>query len=702
MPRAAQSLQRAMPDSSRTGEAGNTSKAATPRPRNLPAPRLPAQPEINGNNENFNQYPSRNFIKPPPNTLSPRTVARPVTARPGSLAEAVQEAGAGRAGNPAVQRSPKWLCKPSHTTTDFYSSPAKRSDLTQSDLNRKINNTGTGGLGRGRSPRPQPPVVPPVVVLDEEPSEAGTELGLPASLPPHRIGLQNRGNTCYLNASVQALLGLPMVARLAGQTVMPHQETGHPQPAPDTKLVLPFTRLVVAQQVGDPARASQLAAQLKLEMEEVDSQFQGNKQQDASEFLTRFMDELRENIQLLRGGPEVVQPPDLVTSTFQLEREENFVCVDCEAESKVSVQRDLGLYCQLAATPPCHTSLQHLVGAGLGREERERRCEQCGAERATATSRLTRAPQVLLLYLKRYHGAGVKLSRQVEIPSQLSLAGLTAPDCIYPAPALPPAPAPPVTTTPTKPAPPCATPPKPAPTPEMPAKWRDKSEEELSRLGEEEQTEYLLWMSSQQEAGRGAGPASPEEEEASLRAALQASLLDTPQTPVPARGRKRAASGPGDSQPDNKVGRGDWREEYSRPSTREQEEAELLQALELSTQQEEGELASTEEPTLPLPSLEEEEPSGSPEQRYRLASVVSHFGPSTAAGHYVADVFRFDAGGWFRYDDTVVTETDITAVRGGSNRSNGYIFMYIQSPLWDLCNNSTNNNCETSDITSAS
>ena len=83
----------------------------------------------------------------------------------------------------------------------------------------------------------------------------------------------------------------------------------------------------------------------------------------------------------------------------------------------------------------------------------------------------------------------------------------------------------------------------------------------------------------------------------------------------------------------------------------------------VGSSREEGGPASTEELTLPLPSLEEEEPSGSPEQRYRLASVVSHFGPSTAAGHYVADVFRFDAGGWFRYDDTVVTETDITAVR---------------------------------------
>jgi len=61
--------------------------------------------------------------------------------------------------------------------------------------------------------------------------------------------------------------------------------------------------------------------------------------------------------------------------------------------------------------------------------------------------------------------------------------------------------------------------------------------------------------------------------------------------------------------------------------------------------------------------------------------------------------YRFDAGGWFRYDDTVVTETNINSVRSGSNKANGYIFMYVHKSLWDQCsvkykniNNNNNNN----------
>lgn len=76
---------------------------------------------------------------------------------------------------------------------------------------------------------------------------------------------------------------------------------------------------------------------------------------------------------------------------------------------------------------------------------------------------------------------------------------------------------------------------------------------------------------------------------------------------------------------------------------------------------------------------------------------------------------RFDAGGWFRYDDTNVTETNEESVRyeqwfstslykcmfnrTGSNKANGYIFMYVHTPLWDQCNlkynkkiNNDNNN----------
>ena len=72
--------------------------------------------------------------------------------------------------------------------------------------------------------------------------------------------------------------------------------------------------------------------------------------------------------------------------------------------------------------------------------------------------------------------------------------------------------------------------------------------------------------------------------------------------------------------------------------------------------------------------------AGPPKYHYRLHSVVRHLGSSPLAGHYIADVFRsrleltwvhnpldmmilhsyfdrFDTGGWWRYDDSQVTQT---------------------------------------------
>ena len=242
-------------------------------------------------------------------------------------------------------------------------------------------------------------------------AKAGIELQeLAASLPAHLIGLKNLGNTCYINSTIQALLGLPMAAGLASVL---------PQPDPRTKLLLPFIRLVAAKEEGDAALASQCAAKLKSEIEVVDSMFAGFNQQDANEFLTRFLETLRNDLQSGLG----LGQQDLVTSTFQFERDENIEYMGCGAVS-VSLQRDLGLYCQVTANP--HTSLQHLVGRGLGKsEERERRCEPCGSERASAASSITRGPPVLLLTIKCYNESGQKLNTSIDIPEQLNLGGTT-------------------------------------------------------------------------------------------------------------------------------------------------------------------------------------------------------------------------------------------------------------------------------------
>eukprot|EP00092_Neocalanus_flemingeri_P037536 GFUD01040871.1.p1 GENE.GFUD01040871.1~~GFUD01040871.1.p1 ORF type:complete len:583 (+),score=176.45 GFUD01040871.1:60-1751(+) len=134
------------------------------------------------------------------------------------------------------------------------------------------------------------------------------------------------------------------------------------------------------------------------------------------------------------------------------------------------------------------------------------------------------------------------------------------------------------------------------------------------------------------------------------------------------------------------------------PTSPQEEESDLKQALALSMLESEmnqkdpssdklqGDLDDTdnnnsEEVTRTIPA--DTATPGQAQHSYQLSSVVSHYGASASSGHYVADVYRFDGGGWYRYDDTRVTRTDSRSVRTGSNSANGYILTYLYQPLWE-------------------
>ena len=200
-----------MPDSSagdspRPGPAKPVRPTGTPRALNFgPSSGLPFS-QLGEEDENKTEIkPSGFTARDTTRSLTPT----PGKFRSGSLAEAAAELKSS-----PFQRSKKWL-------KSGLNSP--RAGLSERSLNSKINQTGSLFSSPGVDHQSYE-----VITAEETPEKEKTEPAssseaeavvevVPAKLLPHKIGIQNRGNTCYLNSTVQALLGLPMLVTDAGQ-----------------------------------------------------------------------------------------------------------------------------------------------------------------------------------------------------------------------------------------------------------------------------------------------------------------------------------------------------------------------------------------------------------------------------------------------------------------------------------------------------
>ena len=107
------------------------------------------------------------------------------------------------------------------------------------------------------------------------------------------FGFKNQGNTCYINSTIQMLLGLPALTDSLVKS--DYDKTS------DCDLLRTFTRLCKIVKEGPKSEVNDEILRLKSVMEARDQQFVGKKMQDASEFLGRFLDELSEDFDKLEG-----------------------------------------------------------------------------------------------------------------------------------------------------------------------------------------------------------------------------------------------------------------------------------------------------------------------------------------------------------------------------------------------------------------
>ncbi|CAB1346722.1 unnamed protein product [Coregonus sp. 'balchen'] len=240
---------------------------------------------------------------------------------------------------------------------------------------------------------------------------------------PPLQGFSNLGNTCYMNAILQSLFSLPSR----------------------------FAHLLAKKDISCPEVKKDLLRRVKSAISSTAERFSGYMQNDAHEFLSQCLDQLKEDMEkvnkswksdsaawdeppqqaaAVRPGEEADTSrtytcPVVVNMEFEVQH--TITCKGCgEVVTKREQFNDLSIDLPRRKKTIPLRSIQDSLDLFFRMEEIEYSCEKCSRKAATVTHKFSRLPRVLILHLKRYSfnaqlSLNSKLGQQVMIPRYLTL-----------------------------------------------------------------------------------------------------------------------------------------------------------------------------------------------------------------------------------------------------------------------------------------
>lgn len=277
--------------------------------------------------------------------------------------------------------------------------------------------------------RRQPPLLsalrsPPATLRSSVYSRCSSSLSLEPQLA--RAGLPNLGNTCYLNAVLQAIASLREFC--AALRALPADAFAEAPPnlaqSPAAARRRPGTvappLLEVLRQLGDASRERPDASRLRAAVALASPAFGGDEQQDAHEFFIELVNIVHDEL-LTALDPYMPLPTQCF---FHAQVMKRLTCTECGKHRDVwEFFRDFSL--DFPGAGPC--SVGDMVRAYFEREQITATCEACGATSASMSKHLEASPQVLVLHLKRFVPnmqlrSYEKRSERTRIPLQLDLS----------------------------------------------------------------------------------------------------------------------------------------------------------------------------------------------------------------------------------------------------------------------------------------
>uniref|UniRef100_A0A2K6FS24 Ubiquitin carboxyl-terminal hydrolase n=1 Tax=Propithecus coquereli TaxID=379532 RepID=A0A2K6FS24_PROCO len=250
-------------------------------------------------------------------------------------------------------------------------------------------------------------------------------------------GFSNLGNTCYMNAILQSLFSLQSFANDLLKQGIPWKKI------PLNALIRRFAHLLVKKDICNSETKKDLLKKVKNAISATAERFSGYMQNDAHEFLSQCLDQLKEDMEKLNKTwksepfPGEENSPDIsatrvytcpVITNLEFEVQHSIICKACgEIIPKREQFNDLSIDLPRRKKPLPPRSIQDSLDLFFRAEELEYSCEKCGGKCALVRHKFNRLPRVLILHLKRYSfnvalSLNNKIGQQVIIPRYLTLS----------------------------------------------------------------------------------------------------------------------------------------------------------------------------------------------------------------------------------------------------------------------------------------
>ncbi|XP_076119818.1 ubiquitin carboxyl-terminal hydrolase 37 [Alosa pseudoharengus] len=258
---------------------------------------------------------------------------------------------------------------------------------------------------------------------------------------PSLQGFSNLGNTCYMNAILQSLFSLPSFSNDLLKQGIPWKKV------PSNALLRRFAHLLAKKDISCPELKKDLLRRVKNSISSTAERFSGYMQNDAHEFLSQCLDQLKEDVEKVNKSwknepspldesqsPRLGEETDTsriytcpVVVNMEFEVLHTITCKGCgEVVQKRERFNDLSIDLPRRKKTIPLRSIQDSLDLFFRMEEIEYSCEKCSGKAATVTHKFSRLPRVLILHLKRYSynaqlSLNSKLGQQVVIPKYLTL-----------------------------------------------------------------------------------------------------------------------------------------------------------------------------------------------------------------------------------------------------------------------------------------